>query len=408
MKKRLFVGIDTSKQGHQVSLMNPTKTKEDLYINNDQEGFDRLTKVLSQYREQGYQVTVGCEPCGHYWENLGYGLLEEGYDVRLVNPFHVNRYKEIFDNSPQKDDRKDSRVIATLVKEGRSLHNNLPHNSYAELRHLTHLREQLLKEGTRLRNRLHGWIDRYFPEYTKLFSDLFCTTCLGLLKKYGGPQQIREASLRELTEEVRSLSRGKLGKNRAQQIQGRATRTIGQTVAPKAARAELNWLLVRIDSWQGEVKGVEGLIKNELSQQKEDKYLQSIPCVGWWGAAVFLGELGDVRKYPRARSIEKLAGLNLYCKQSGKMKSRLKITHRGRSLLRKMAYQLAVSGTHGSEEFSEFYQRKINKGTPKVSALVALGAKILRVMYGVVKNEEEYRPLKERAGDAAGFQQGPC
>ena len=162
-------------------------------------------------------------------------------------------------------------MIATLVKEGRSLHNNLPRDGYAELRHLTHLREQLLEESRRLHNRLHGWIDRYFPEYSKLFSDLFGTTCLGLLKKYGGPQAVREASLRGLTEQVRSLSHGRLGKKRAQQVQTRAARTIGQTVAPTAARAELNWLLTRIEAWQGEVKGIEGLINNELSQQKEDK-----------------------------------------------------------------------------------------------------------------------------------------
>ena len=228
----------------------------------------------------------------------------------------MNRDKASIGNSPQKDDRKDSGVIATLVKEARSLHNNLPHDGYAELRHLTHLREQLLEEGRRLHNRLHGWIDRYFPEYSKLFSDLLATTCLGLLNKYGGPQAVREASLRELTEQVRSLSRGKLGNKRAQQVQTQAARSIGQPVAPTAARAELNWLLTRIDSWQREVKDLEGLIKEELIQQKEDKYLQSIPCVGWWGAAVFLGELGDLRKYPRARSIEKLAGLNLYRKQS--------------------------------------------------------------------------------------------
>lgn len=187
MEKRLFVGIDTSKEGHQVCLMNPTKTKEDLYIKNDREGFNRLTKILRQYQAHRYQVTVGCEPCGHYWENLGYWLLEEGYDVRLVNPFHVNRYKEIFGNSPQKDDQKDSRIIATLVREGKSLHSNLPVGSYAELRHFTHFRERLLEEGTGLRNRLHGWVDRYFPEYSNLFCDLFAATCLGLLKKYSGP-----------------------------------------------------------------------------------------------------------------------------------------------------------------------------------------------------------------------------
>ena len=342
------------------------------------------------------------------FENLGYRLLEEGYVVQLVNPFHVSRYKEIFDNSPQKDDRKDGQIIATLVKEGRSLHNNLPVGGYAELRHLTHLREHLLKEGTRLRNWLHRWVDRHFPEYSELFSDLFGATCLGLLEKHGGPQGMAQAPVEELTGVIRSLSRGKLRHKRAQEVQARAARTVGQTAAPRAGRAELNWLLRRIGTWQKEVKEVERLIKEGLILREEDKYLQSIPGVGWWGAAVFLGEVGDIGKYPRARSIEKLAGLNLWRVQSGKMESKLKITHRGRSLLRKMAYQLAVSGTHGAEEFREFYQRKLKRGRPKVSALVALSAKILRVMYGVVKNEEEYRPLKERAGDAVGFQEGPC
>lgn len=222
------------------------------------------------------------------------------------------------------------------------------------------------------------------------------------------------AGLEELTSKVRSLSRGKLSRERAKEVQARAARTIGgtepwngQTVAPEAARAELNWPVARIDSWQKEVKGIERLIKEKLSQQREDRYLQSIHGVGWWGSAVFLGEVGDVRKYAHAGSIEKLAGLNLWRNQSGKMKGTLKITRRGRSLLRKMAYQLAVSGTHGAEEFREFYQRKLDNGSPKVSALVALGAKILRVMYGVVKNEEEYRPLKERAGDADNCQKGP-
>ena len=109
--------------------------------------------------------------------------------------------------------------------------------------------------------------------------------------------------MEELTSKVRSLSRGKLSRERAKEVQARAARTIGQTVAPEAARAELNWLTARIDSWQEEVKGIERLIKEKLSQQREDRYLQSIHGVGWWGSAVFLGEVGDVRKYAHAGSI---------------------------------------------------------------------------------------------------------
>lgn len=81
--------------------------------------------------------------------------------------------------------------------------------------------------------------------------------------------------MEELTSKVRSLSRGKLSRERAKEVQARAARTIGgtepwngQTVAPEAARAELNWPVARIDSWQEEVKGIERLIKEKLSQQR--------------------------------------------------------------------------------------------------------------------------------------------
>ena len=37
----------------------------------------------------------------------------------LVNPHHVKKSKELDDNNPTKNDRKDPKVIAGLVREGR-------------------------------------------------------------------------------------------------------------------------------------------------------------------------------------------------------------------------------------------------------------------------------------------------
>ena len=37
----------------------------------------------------------------------------------LVNPHHVKKSKELYDNNPTKNDRKDPKVIAGLVREGR-------------------------------------------------------------------------------------------------------------------------------------------------------------------------------------------------------------------------------------------------------------------------------------------------
>lgn len=36
-----------------------------------------------------------------------------------VNPHHVHKSKELDDNNPSKDDRKDPKTIAALVNEGR-------------------------------------------------------------------------------------------------------------------------------------------------------------------------------------------------------------------------------------------------------------------------------------------------
>lgn len=77
------------------------------------------------------------------------------------------------------------------------------------------------------------------PEYPKLFSELFGTTCLGLLKEFGGPEEIKDVDLKELFEKVYSLSKGQLGLNRARKIKNKAAETIGNTIAPTAAKAKL-------------------------------------------------------------------------------------------------------------------------------------------------------------------------
>jgi len=394
--KEMFVGIDTSKNNHQVSFLNQTRVKEDLKVGNDRSGFEELIERLESYKEKGYRIKVACEPTGHYWENLGRHLKEKDFTVELVNPYHTSCYKELLDNSPQKDDKKDSQIISQLIKDDRTLNDNLPEAPYAELRELTHLREDLLKDRNRLKNKLHKWLDRHFPEYPKLFSDVFGTTCLGLLKEYRGPEGIREVDIKELSEKVHSLSRGQLGLGRARRIKKKAAETIGKTIAPTAAKVKLDYLLSRITSLLERINQVEKLIKEQLDQLEESRYIKSIPGVGWWGVAVFLGEVGDPTKMDRAKAVVKLAGLNLYRKQSGQSKSGLSITRRGRSLLRKVAYQLAVASLDDNQEFTNYYQRKVDRGKEKQNALVALSAKVLRVMYGVVKNGETYRPLEER------------
>ncbi len=58
----------------------------------------------------------------------------------LVNPHHVKKSKELDDNNPTKNDRKDPKVIAGLVREGRYMIAYVPEGVFADLITASYLR----------------------------------------------------------------------------------------------------------------------------------------------------------------------------------------------------------------------------------------------------------------------------
>jgi hypothetical protein len=88
---------------------------------------------------------VGMEPTGHYWLNLAHILKENQIKFVAVNPLHVKRGKELDDNSPTKNDVKDAKVIAQLVKDGRYAEPTTPQGVYAELRVAKKIRNLLFR-----------------------------------------------------------------------------------------------------------------------------------------------------------------------------------------------------------------------------------------------------------------------
>ena len=64
-------------------------------------------------------VIPGMEPTGHYWFALGKFLQDNGMKPVHVNPHHVKKSKELDDNNPSKNGRKDPKTIASDRKSTR-------------------------------------------------------------------------------------------------------------------------------------------------------------------------------------------------------------------------------------------------------------------------------------------------
>lgn len=121
--KTLIVGVDIAKEVHYARAFDyrGIELGKIFRFGNLQLEFDGFRawvhQVFLEYGKDG--VIVGMEPTGHYWYNLAHYIVEHDMRITLVNPYHVKRAKELDDNSPTKNDQKDSKTIAMLVKDGR-------------------------------------------------------------------------------------------------------------------------------------------------------------------------------------------------------------------------------------------------------------------------------------------------
>src|SRR5690606_33560605 len=124
--------------------------------------------------------------------SLAYYLKARNYDFVVVNPMHVKKSKELDDNSPTKNDTKDAKVIAQLIKDGRYSVPNLLDGIYAELREGVKIRDQLTEQLMITEGRIQNVIQRYFPEFFDVFGDWKGKAALCTLKMFPFPSEIVE------------------------------------------------------------------------------------------------------------------------------------------------------------------------------------------------------------------------
>ena len=136
------------------------------------------------------KVIPGMEPTGHYWFNLGKFLQNNGMIPVHVNPHHVKKSKELDDNNPSKNDRKDPKVITGLVKDGRYFRPYIPDGIYAEIRALSGLQVLAQSEITRLKNRIARWFSFYFPNYKDVYGNISAVSGQMVLKTAPLPEDI--------------------------------------------------------------------------------------------------------------------------------------------------------------------------------------------------------------------------
>ena len=391
----LILGCDIGSETHYLRAIDTRGrelSKSAFAFENNSEGFQNALDWAAKLAVSNgkTQIVMGLEPTGHYWFCLASWMVANGISVVQVNPYAVKQTKEIEDNSQLKDDRKDSRLIANLVKDRNYGMPYLPEGIYADMRRLTMFRDQLTEDRIRCLNRLHREMKIYCPEYKEAFGKTDGTFCLEILKTAPFLGDLLKLGVRGIEQVWHNAKLRGRGYNRAAAIYGFARTSVGLKEGADAGRMAVKWFVERMMELDKQLSEIEEQLNQKCREIPYAANILDISGVGEHILSGFLSEMGDISRFDDVKEIQKLAGMGLVACSSGKHEGKTKISHRGRKRLRYWLFQAAKSAVAHAEEFKElhiYYTTRPDNPLKKMQSLIVIACKILRVIYAILKKE---------------------
>ena len=401
----LIVGCDVGSETHYVRAIDTRGrevSKRAFEFANTEEGFESVREWLGKLAAKNgkSQIVLGLEPTGHYWFDLATWMVSMGISVVQVNPYAVKQTKEIEDNSQDKNDRKDPKLIANLVKDGNYGMPYLPEGVYADLRRLSMFRDQLTEDRGRMMNRLHREMKIYFPEYKDALGKIDGPFTLTLLKVAPFPEDliaIGEDGIRDIWKKDHLRGRGY---SRASEIIRIARSSVGMKDGAESSRQAAKWFAEQIENLTKQLDDIQEQMNAKCAEIPHAANILEISGIGESILSGIIAEMGDIDRFDDVKEIQKLSGLGLVACSSGKHKGETKISYRGRKRLRYWLFQAAKSVVAHDETFKElhaYYTTRTENPLKKMQSLIVIACKLLRIIYKLLTTGVKYDPKKMRS-----------
>jgi transposase len=253
-----YVGIDIAKKNHEASIIdsNSKLLDKSISFSNSESGCNKLLTLLERFEANSSNTIIGMEATGHYWLSLYSHLLDLGFTVNVINPIQSDAFRKMYIRQT-KNDSKDSFVIAQIMRFGEFSTTSLADEDIMALRQLSRYRFSLVDECSDWKRKCIALLDQVFPEYSKLFSDIFGVTSRELLSKYPTPEDMMSIDANTLSELLSEASRGRFGISKASEIQESASNTFGISFARDAFAFQIKQIIAQINFIEVQLKELE-------------------------------------------------------------------------------------------------------------------------------------------------------
>lgn len=398
-----LVAIDIAKHRHEVLVERPGHgRRQRLTILNTREDHDRLVDVL---RSLGYPVIAGFEATGNYHRVLVWRLLEAGIELRLISSVALARTREALHNGWDKNDPKDAQVILHMLRIGLTQHYHDPlAEGLNDIQELSKTHEVVSKAKTAIQHRLQThYLPLYFPEIDRFRHNSRSQWFFAFLYRFPTPASIMALTKEDFIAAAWDIVGRKVAKARLLgDIYETARTSVGLPVPLEApAIAMFRMVIAEALSLIRQRDEIERMAHELLQGHADYRRLRQIPGIGPINALSILAEAGDLRRFGHHRQFLKFCGLDLATHQSGQFRGQTRLSKFGNARLRRalwMAAQIAIRQRENSfrDKFERYIARDRHNADLRRKALVAVTAKMARVVHAIVKSGTEYRPFFDK------------
>jgi transposase len=388
---RFHVGIDVGKARHHVCILDRSdgSRRRTLSVGNDLEGLAQLARFLDDLSSDRNDFLIGIESCP-YGLNLSYFLMSAGFNLVEVNTFRAGQFRKA-QGKKAKTDRIDARVVADILSLGDHKPLRIPEPISDNLRELTRFRADLVGEKSMAIIHLREALSVLFPEYERVFRQIDSAGSLAVLTTFPGPESVINAGEERVGKVLSEASPHRMGTGMARRIIQAAKLTVGVMQKQLALGVKISILAKRVADLQSGIRQLDKQITalfDNLPTKPEGFPVGRAPSL-----ATIMSEIGDIQRFPTLKSFLSHLGWCPRSFQTGNYRmEHPKMSHAGNKYVRRLIWMLSVFAVQRVPRYREYFQRRVAEGKAKMHILVAVGRKLLSVLYAMLKRGEAYDP----------------
>ena len=350
--------------------------------------------TAAMHKENKNDVIISFEPTGHYWLNIDKYFKDHNQETVLMPTYTVKQEKEQYDQNPTKSDPKDALLIARLTSEGKYVKPIERDAVYQDIYAGYQIYDDIQKEISRVKNKIHVWNDKYFTELEHVYK-IDSVSIKPIYENELLPNEIKNMVLDEFME-LMTKDHPRSNRNSIVKLKELCEKT--NSINPDGfTKYEIKRLYERYQQLIKDLEEVKNKLIELASQIDYVEKAVEISGINYMSIIGIIAETGDLKNYDHAKQIIKMSGLSLKENSSGQKKGKKRISKRGRAKLRRNLKQTGISLVKNNSFFLQLHNYYITQRANPLTKLISINAiirKFLYILMAIVKSGESFNEEK--------------